>query len=47
VVKKCKSTVLHIFSLFCFVDDDSEFDGKGNRNNDGNGYGNDLSSSVL
>ena len=45
--KKPKSTVLNIFILFCFVDDDSEFDGKGNGNNVGDGYGNDLSLSVL
>jgi hypothetical protein len=45
--KKRKSTVLHIFILFCFGDDNSDFDIKGDGNNDSNGYGNDLSLSVL
>jgi hypothetical protein len=45
--KKRKSTVSHTLILFHFVDDDSEFDDKCNSNDDGNDYGNDLSSSVL
>ncbi len=47
VVKKPKSTVLHMFPSFCFGNDDSEFDGKCDSNNDGNNSGNDLSLSVL
>jgi hypothetical protein len=45
--KKRKSTLLHIFTSFCFGNDDSEFDDKCNGNDDGNGSSNDLSSSVL
>ncbi len=45
--KKRRSTVLHIFTSFCFGNDDSEFDGKGDGNDDGNGYGDDSSLSVL
>jgi hypothetical protein len=44
---KRKSTVLHIFISFCFGNDDGEFDSKGDSNNNGNGYGDDLSLSVL
>jgi hypothetical protein len=47
VVKKGKSTVLYIFPLFCFGNNNSEFDGKCDSNNDGNGSGNDSSPSVL
>jgi hypothetical protein len=46
VVKKRKSTVLHVFISFCFGDDNGEFDGKCNGNNNHNGSCNDLSSSV-
>ncbi len=47
VVTKNESTELHIFPSFCFGNDGSKFDGKCNRNDDGNGSGDDLSSSVL
>jgi hypothetical protein len=47
VVKKRKSTVLHICTSFCFGDDDSEFDDKCNSNDHGNGSSNDFSSSAL
>jgi hypothetical protein len=45
--KKRKSTVLHTFITFCFCDDDSEFDGKVDGNNDGNGYRDESSLSLL
>ncbi len=45
--KTHKPTVLHIFTSFCFGDDNSEFDSKCNGNNIGNGSGNALSLSVL
>jgi hypothetical protein len=47
--KKRKSTVLYNFILFCFGNDDREFDGegKGNGNNNGNSYGDDWLLSVL
>jgi hypothetical protein len=47
VVKKGKTTILHIYTSFCFGNDNSEFDGKCDSNNDGVGSSNDLSSSVL
>ncbi len=45
--KKHESTLFHICISFCFGDDDSEFDGEGDKNNIGNCYGDDLSLSVL
>jgi hypothetical protein len=44
---RCKSTMLHIFISFCFIDDNGERDGRGNSNDDGNGNGDDLSLFVL
>jgi hypothetical protein len=35
--------ILHIFTSFCFGNDNSEFDSKYDVNKDGNGSGNDLS----